>query len=105
MTCLCNRGTISNGKHLIYVDTCLDLVFESVLTVHQKLVQVKRLIRDCEVDDLLELVRAVKVEDLGRPVVLHGDLVQEDLDDGPKKLPGLGVCLLRIACLANWPQL
>ena len=89
----------------MFAHTCLDLVLESVLAVHQKLVQVERLVRDGEVYHLLELVRTVEVEDLGRPVILDRDVIQEDLHHGPQELPGLGIRLLSIACLAHRPQL
>ena len=79
------------------------MVLEGVLAVHQQLVQVERLVRDGKVNDLLELIRAVEVEDLGGPVILDGDVVQQDLHHGPEELPGLSICLLGIACLANRP--
>ena len=59
--------------------TCFDLVLEGVLAVHQQLVQVERLLGDGEVDHLLELLGVVEVEYLGGPVVLDGDVVQQDL--------------------------
>ena len=88
----------------MFANTCLDLVLESVLAVHQQLVEVERLVRDGEVYHLLELVRAVEVEDLGRPVVLDGDVIQEDLHHSPQELPGLGIRLLSIASLTHRPQ-
>ena len=89
----------------VFAHTCLDLVLESVLAVHQQLVEVEWLVRDGEVYHLLELVRAVEVDDLGRPVVLDRDVVQEDLHHGPQELPGLGIRLLGVACLTYRPQL
>ena len=59
--------------------TCFDLVLEGVLAVHEQLVQVERLLGDGEVDHLLELLGVVEVEYLGGPVVLDGDVVQQDL--------------------------
>ena len=106
--------------------TCFDLVLEGVLAVHQQLVQVERLLGDGEVDHLLELLGVVEVEYLGGPVVLDGDVVQQDLHHlhqsevsrrghvtrSPpitahlaQELPRLGVRLLRVAGLAHRPQL
>ena len=47
----------------------------------------------------------VKVEDLDRPVILDGDVVQEDLHHSLEELPGLGVSLRRVAGLTDWPEL
>ena len=79
------------------------MVLEGVLAVHQQLVQVERLVRDGKVNDLLELIRAVEVQDLGGPVILDSDVVQQNLHHGPEELPGLCICLLGIARLANRP--
>ena len=47
----------------------------------------------------------MEVQDLDRPVILDGDVVQEDLDHSLEELPGLGVCLRRVARLTDWPEL
>ena len=85
--------------------TCLDLVLESVLAVHQKLVQVETFLRDAKVNDFLQLVRVVKVKYLHGPVILNSDMILEYLHHTAEELSCLGICLLRVTCLTYWPQL
>ena len=74
--------------------TCFDLIFESVLAVHKELVKRKRLVRDGKVNDFLELLGVVEVKDLGASVILHGDVVQQNLHNTPQELSCLGIRLL-----------
>ena len=47
----------------------------------------------------------MEVNNLCPPVILYGDVVQQDLHHPLQELPGLGVRLLGIAILAHRPQL
>ena len=58
------QTTIKEGYLYLYNDgtllllnrpTCFNLVLESILAVHQQLVQVQRILGDAEVDDFLQL--------------------------------------------------
>ena len=46
----------------------------------------------------------MEVEDLDCPVVLDGDVVEEDFHDPLQELPGLGVRLPRISRLTDRPE-
>ena len=56
-------------------------------------------------DNREALTYRVEVEDLDRPVVLDGDVVEEYLHHPLQELPGLGVRLPRVSRLTDRPKL
>ena len=67
--------------HLQNCPTCFNLVLESILAVHQELVQVQGLLRDTEVDDFLQLFWLKHVIVI---ILVHQDDQNSDLQSGSR---------------------